>query len=82
VLCDIGLPKMNGYEVARAVRQQAWGNSMILIAVTGWGQDEDRRKSAAAGFDRHLVKPVDPSVLMKLLADLDVVKEREPAPTT
>jgi signal transduction histidine kinase len=72
VLLDIGLPKLNGYEVARAIRKESWGKNMTLIAVTGWGQDEDRRKSAEAGFDRHLVKPVDPQTLMKLLAGLNV----------
>jgi signal transduction histidine kinase len=77
VLCDIGLPKMNGYEVARTLRQATWSKNMALIAVTGWGQDEDRRKSEEAGFDRHLVKPVDPQALMKLLAGLDVVKVRQ-----
>ena len=74
VLLDIGLPKMNGYEAARAIRQEPWGKNMILIAVTGWGQDEDKRKSEEAGFDRHMVKPVDPQVLMKLLAELDISK--------
>jgi CheY-like chemotaxis protein len=65
---------MNGYEVGRHIRQEPWGEKMILIAVTGWGQDNDKRKSEEAGFDRHLVKPVDPQALMKLLAGLDVVK--------
>ena len=74
VLLDIGLPKMNGYEAARAIRQKSWGQNMILIAVTGWGQDEDRRKSKEAGFDRHVVKPLDPRSLMKLLAELQGVK--------
>jgi signal transduction histidine kinase len=76
VLLDIGLPKMNGYEAARIIREEPWGKNMILIAVTGWGQDEDKRKSEEAGFDRHMVKPVDPQALMKLLAALDVVKVR------
>jgi signal transduction histidine kinase len=80
VLCDIGLPKMNGYEVARAIRERPWSKHMALIAVTGWGQDEDRRQSEEAGFDRHLVKPVDPQTLMKLLAELDVVKVRQVKP--
>jgi signal transduction histidine kinase len=70
VLLDIGLPKMNGYEAARAIRSEPWGKSMVLIAVTGWGQEEDRRKSAEAGFDLHLIKPVDARELMKLLAEL------------
>ena len=74
VLCDIGLPKLNGYEACRQMKAQAWDKNMILIAVTGWGQDDDRRKSAAAGFDHHLIKPVDPQALMKLLAKLESVK--------
>jgi CheY-like chemotaxis protein len=82
VLCDIGLPKKNGYEVARAIREESWGGQMVLIAVTGWGQDEDRRKSEEAGFDRHMVKPVDPHELMRLLAGLDVVKVRRTKPAS
>jgi CheY-like chemotaxis protein len=70
VLLDIGLPKMNGYDAARAIRQEPWGQNMVLIAVTGWGQHEDKRKSAEAGFDHHTVKPVDPKVLMELLGEL------------
>ena len=68
VLLDIGLPLLNGYEVARKIREQPWGQSMLLIALTGWGQEEDRQKSKEAGFNAHLVKPVEQSVLMKLLA--------------
>ncbi len=67
VLCDIGLPKLNGYEACRQMKEQAWDKKMILIAVTGWGQDEDRRKSEEAGFDHHLVKPVDLNNLSNLL---------------
>jgi len=70
VLCDIGLPRVSGHDAARAIRREAWGQAMVLIAVTGWGQDADRKKSAEAGFDRHLVKPVDPKALMELLAGL------------
>ncbi|MEP7341324.1 MAG: PAS domain S-box protein [Acidobacteriota bacterium] len=70
VLLDIGLPKLNGYEVARKIRQQPWGKSMVLVALTGWGQEEDRRKSSEAGFNGHLVKPVDLDNLMKLLAEI------------
>jgi two-component system CheB/CheR fusion protein len=70
VLLDIGLPKLNGYEVAERIRQQPWGRDIILVALTGWGQDEDRRRSQAAGFNLHLVKPVDPAVLGKLLTGL------------
>jgi CheY-like chemotaxis protein/two-component sensor histidine kinase len=72
VLLDIGLPKMNGLEVARQVREEPWGKQMILIAVTGWGQEEDRRRALEAGFDHHLTKPVDAAVLAKLLAVLAV----------
>ena len=68
VLLDIGLPRLNGYEVARRIRQQPWGRELTLVALTGWGQDEDRRLSHEAGFDFHLVKPVDLAVLERLLA--------------
>jgi CheY-like chemotaxis protein len=68
VLLDIGLPHMNGYEAARAIRQQSWGQSIVLIALTGWGQEEDRRRARDAGFDHHLVKPVDHAALTRLLA--------------
>jgi CheY-like chemotaxis protein len=68
VLLDIGLPKMNGYEVARQIRQQRWGEGMALIALTGWGQEEDKRRALEAGFDHHLTKPVEAAALEKLLA--------------
>jgi PAS domain S-box-containing protein len=70
VLCDIGLPKLNGYEACRQMKARAWDEEMVLIAVTGWGQDDDRRKSEEAGFDHHMVKPVDSKALMRLLAGL------------
>jgi CheY-like chemotaxis protein len=70
VLLDIGLPKLNGYEVAQRIREQPWGTSMYLIAVTGWGQDEDRQRSSEVGLNMHMVKPVEPSALEKLLASL------------
>ena len=70
ILCDIGMPKVNGYEAARRVRAEAWGNGMVLVALTGWGQDDDRRKTSEAGFDHHLVKPVEFAALTKLLAGL------------
>ena len=72
LLLDIGLPKLNGYEVCRRIREQPWGKSVVLIALTGWGQDDDRRRSREAGFDHHMVKPVHPHALMKMLAGLDV----------
>lgn len=67
VLLDIGLPKLNGYEVARQLRCEPWAQSAILIAITGWGQSEDKNLSRQAGFDHHLVKPVDPDALLKLI---------------
>jgi CheY-like chemotaxis protein len=70
VLLDIGLPKMNGYEVAHRIRHQPWGQGVVLVALTGWGQETDRQRSQAAGFDHHLVKPLDPSALLRLLASL------------
>ncbi len=70
MLLDIGLPKLNGYEVARRIRAQPWGAGVILIAQTGWGQESDKALSKDAGFNFHMVKPVDPSALQKLLAGL------------
>jgi PAS domain S-box-containing protein len=70
VLLDIGLPKLSGHDVCRRVREQPWGKDVVLIALTGWGQDEDRRKSREAGFDGHLVKPVEYEALMALLESL------------
>jgi CheY-like chemotaxis protein len=68
VLLDIGMPRVDGYEAARRIRAQAWGRSIVLVALTGWGQDEDRRRSEEAGFDRHLIKPVDIEALQQVLA--------------
>ena len=70
VLLDIGLPRLNGHEAARKIRELPGGDSIVLIAVTGWGHDDDRKKSLDAGFNDHLVKPVDHAVLTKLLARL------------
>ena len=67
VLLDIGMPKLNGYEVARALRQEPWGADITLIALTGWGQESDRQRAMDAGFDRHLTKPVDPDALQSLM---------------
>jgi CheY-like chemotaxis protein/two-component sensor histidine kinase len=69
VLLDIGLPKLNGYEAGRRIREQQ-GKGVVLIALTGWGQEEDRRRSKEAGFDHHLTKPVELDALQKLLAGL------------
>jgi CheY-like chemotaxis protein len=70
VLLDIGLPEMNGYETARELRRSSAGRAMTLVAFTGYGQDEDRRRVREAGFDHHLVKPLDPAVLEKILDTL------------
>jgi CheY-like chemotaxis protein/anti-sigma regulatory factor (Ser/Thr protein kinase) len=67
VVCDIGLPGMNGYELAAQLRQQPALRGVKLIAVTGYGRDEDRRRAEAAGFDAHLTKPVEPAALHALL---------------
>ena len=69
VLLDIGMPKMNGYDVARQLRATSYGRDVMLIAMTGWGHEDDRLRSRTAGFDHHLVKPVDFVQLQKLLAD-------------
>ena len=68
IVLDIGLPGRNGHDVARHIRAEPWGKNTLLVAVTGWGQEEDRRRSDEAGFDAHLVKPVDPIALESLLA--------------
>ncbi|HEY4262607.1 MAG TPA: ATP-binding protein [Schlesneria sp.] len=68
ILLDIGLPTMNGYEACRTIRQSPWGKQMTIIALTGWGKDEDRRQSEEAGFDGHLVKPVNNDTLMATLS--------------
>ena len=70
VLLDIGLPRMNGYEACRRIRQAPWGNTLVLVALTGWGQEDDRVRSREAGFDAHMVKPVDHDELLEFLAML------------
>ena len=70
ILCDIGMPGMNGYETARMIRQQPWGKNIPLIALTGYGQQEDKQLAMDAGFDSHLVKPVDLKELVQLLDEL------------
>jgi CheY-like chemotaxis protein len=69
VLLDIGLPKLSGLDVCRRIREQPWGREIMVVAVTGLGQEEDRRRSEEAGFDRHLVKPVDYPALLSILAE-------------
>src|SRR5207249_2046889 len=75
-LLDIGMPKLNGYDAARRIRDEPWGKEIILIAVTGWGRDEERRLARDAGFDKHLLKPVDPQSLMQLVAELHASRLR------
>jgi signal transduction histidine kinase/ActR/RegA family two-component response regulator len=67
ILLDIGLPRLNGFEVCRRIRQQPWGKDVVVIALTGWGQEVDRRRSHESGFDHHIVKPVEHETLVKLL---------------
>ena len=67
VLLDIGMPSLNGYDTAQRLRQQPWGKNVVLVALTGWGQDVEKQRSLEAGFDFHMVKPVDPAALEKLL---------------
>ncbi len=70
VLLDIGLPKIDGHEVAQRIRKEPWGRQMCLIAVTGWSDETDRARSRAAGFDHHLVKPLDTGHLAQLLGSV------------
>ena len=67
ILLDIGLPRLNGFEVCRRIREQPWGKDVVVIALTGWGQEVDRRRSQESGFDHHIVKPVEHATLVKLL---------------
>jgi CheY-like chemotaxis protein len=67
---DVGMPKLNGLEATRRIRAQLWGRDMTIIALTGWGQENDRERSREAGCDGHLVKPVNLPDLEKLLVDL------------
>jgi PAS domain S-box-containing protein len=70
VFLDIGMPNLDGHETARRLRAQPGGESLVIVALTGWGQAEDRRRSKEAGFDHHLVKPADPAALSKLIASI------------
>ncbi len=74
VLLDIRLPKLNGYEVSRWIRAQEVSHKVVVIAQTGWGQEESRQKTIEAGFDYHLVKPLDPKALLEIFSD--VTKEK------
>ncbi len=81
VLLDLGLPTLNGYQVCRALREQAWGKETVVVALTGWGQDEQRARTSEAGFDAHIVKPVDPDGLTSLLLSLRAPAAQPLTPT-
>ena len=68
VLLDIGMPKLNGYDVARRLRAEPWGKTMLIVAVTGWGQESDKQRAMESGFDHHLTKPVALTDLTRVLA--------------
>jgi CheY-like chemotaxis protein len=68
VLLDIGMPGLNGYETCQRLRKEPWGTGITIVAVTGWGQEQDRRMARSAGFDAHVVKPLDLDVLTSLVA--------------
>jgi CheY-like chemotaxis protein len=78
-LLDIGMPEMNGYELAKTLRQMPWAASIRLIALTGWGQEDDRQQALFAGFDGHLTKPVDPDMVERLLSPDDSARGHSPA---
>jgi signal transduction histidine kinase/DNA-binding response OmpR family regulator len=76
VLLDIGMPGLDGYETCRRIRQTPGGSDLIVVALTGWGQDDDKQRAVDAGFDRHLTKPADPVAVQKLLAEVGNARER------
>lgn len=75
ILMDIGMPNLNGYEACRRIREQPWGKSVILVACTGWGQEEDKRRSSEAGFDLHMTKPINTLEFAKMLPGLAALAE-------
>jgi CheY-like chemotaxis protein len=74
-LLDIGMPKLNGYEAAQCIRRASWGKDIVLVALTGWGQDDDKRRALEAGFDHHFTKPVNLTDLQRLLRSLMCTSE-------
>jgi CheY-like chemotaxis protein len=78
-LLDLGMPKLDGFTVCRKIRAEPWGAAIRLVAQSGWGQDEDRRRTAEAGFDHHLVKPIDPLALDALVQELAAAVARRAA---
>ncbi len=73
ILMDIGMPQLNGYAVAKEIRKQSWGEKIFIVALTGWGQEQDKQDAKEAGFDFHITKPIKMDRLEKLLADLQLV---------
>ena len=80
VLMDISMPHMNGYEAARRVRAESWGQNIVLIALTGWGRQGDVEAALAAGYDGHLLKPVGADALISLIKALRAKPPRQPGP--
>ena len=80
VLLDLGMPRMDGYETARRIRRLLWGKSATLVALTGWGQAQDRQRTSAAGFDAHLVKPVTEFDLFHAIASARSGQSPTPGP--
>ena len=80
VLLDLGMPRMDGYETARQIRRRWWGRSATLVALTGWGQAQDRQRTSAAGFDVHLVKPVTEFDLFQAIASARAGQSPAPGP--
>ena len=74
ILLDVMMPGIDGFETCRRIRTESWGERIVIVALTGWGQDADRRRSTEAGFDAHLVKPVDHSAMVELLTNLDALR--------
>jgi DNA-binding response OmpR family regulator len=77
VLLDLGMPRVNGFDTCRRIREKAWGRDMVLISLTGLGQEKDRSRSREAGFDEHLIKPVDLATLTRALS---AQRPRRPRP--
>ena len=69
LLLDIGMPRVNGFDVARRVREEVWGRGIMIVAITGWGAEQDRQRSHESGFDFHIVKPANPMTLQRILSE-------------
>jgi CheY-like chemotaxis protein len=82
IVLDLAMPELNGYDAARKIREQPWGKQVVLIALTGWGQQRDRHRTKEAGFDAHLTKPVKYEAILELLGDLANRHRPEPAAPT